>query len=97
MPAAALGYYRATLNPLNQDPALADIQTRISLSPISVRTLYFHGARDGCVGAELLDGMDQLFPQGLETVIVPEAGHFVHQERPEIVNRHLLEFLAPLR
>ena len=41
--------------------------------------------------------MDQLFPQGLETVIVPEAGHFVHQERPEIVNRHLLEFLAPLR
>ena len=97
VPAAALGYYRATLNPLNQDPALADIQTRISLSPISVRTLYFHGARDGCVGAELLDGMDQLFPQGLETVIVPEAGHFVHQERPEIVNRHLLEFLAPLR
>ena len=97
VPAAALGYYRATLNPLNQDPALADIQTRISLSPISVRTLYFHGARDGCVGAELLDGMEQLFPQGLETVIVPEAGHFVHQERPEIVNRHLLEFLAPLR
>ena len=81
----------------HQLPALADIQTRISLSPISVRTLYFHGARDGCVGAELLDGMDQLFPQGLETVIVPEAGHFVHQERPEIVNRHLLEFLAPLR
>ena len=97
VPAAALGYYRATLNPLNQDPALADIQTRISLSPISVRTLYFHGERDGCVGAELLDGMEQLFPQGLETVIVPEAGHFVHQERPEIVNRHLLEFLAPLR
>ena len=97
VPAAALGYYRATLNPLNQDPALADVQMRISLSPISVRTLYFHGARDGCVGAELLDGMEQLFPQGLETVIVPEAGHFVHQERPEIVNRHLLEFLAPLR
>ena len=97
VPAAALGYYRATLNPLNQDPALADVQMRISLSPISVRTLYFHGARDGCVGAELLDGMEHLFPQGLETVIVPEAGHFVHQERPEIVNRHLLEFLAPLR
>ena len=33
----------------------------------------------------------------LQTVIVPEAGHFVHQEQPEIVNRHLLEFLAPLR
>lgn len=95
--AAALGYYRSTLNPANQDPALAEDQLRISMSPITVRTLYFHGARDGCVGVELLDGMEQLFPQGLETVIVPDAGHFVHQERPDLVNARLLEFLAPLR
>jgi pimeloyl-ACP methyl ester carboxylesterase len=95
--AAALGYYRATLNPLNQDPALADVQQRISISPVSVRTLYFHGARDGCVGTELLDGMEQLFPQGLEAVIIPEAGHFLHQERPELVNPRVLEFLAALR
>jgi len=95
--AAALGYYRATLNPLNQDPALADVQQRISISPVSVRTLYFHGARDGCVGTELLAGMEQLFPQGLEAVIIPEAGHFLHQERPELVNPRVLEFLAALR
>ena len=92
-----LGYYRATLNPANQEPALAEIQGRISISPVSVRTLYFHGVRDGCVGVELLQGMDQLFPQGLETVIVPEAGHFVHQECPDLVNQRLLEFIAPLR
>ena len=95
--AAALGYYRATLNPANQVPELAEIQGRISISPVSVQTLYFHGARDGCVGVELLQGMDQLFPQGLETVIVPDAGHFVHQECPELVNKRLLEFIAPLR
>jgi pimeloyl-ACP methyl ester carboxylesterase len=94
---AALGYYRATLNPANQLPALAEVQLRISMSPVSVRTLYFHGARDGCVGSELIEGMEQLFPQGLETVVVPDAGHFLHQERPEIVNAKLLEFLAPLR
>jgi pimeloyl-ACP methyl ester carboxylesterase len=95
--AAALGYYRATLNPANQLPAMADLQTRVSLDPVSVRTLYFHGERDGCVGRELVDGMEQLFPQGLETVVVPGAGHFVHQERPDVVNPKLLEFLAPLR
>jgi pimeloyl-ACP methyl ester carboxylesterase len=95
--AAALAYYRQTLNPAYQDPDLAEVQMRISMSPVSVRTLYFHGARDGCVGPELLEGMEQLFPQGLETVIVPDAGHFVHQERPDLVNRRLLEFLAPLR
>ena len=94
---AALGYYRATLNPANQLPELAEAQARISVSPIMVPTLYFHGARDGCVGTELLEGMDQLFPSGLDTVIVPDAGHFVHQERPELVNAKLLEFLAPLR
>jgi pimeloyl-ACP methyl ester carboxylesterase len=95
--AAALAYYRETLNPANQRPVLAEVQGRIAVSPVVVRTLYLHGARDGCVGAELLDGMEQLFPQGLETVIVPEAGHFVHQERPEVVNPKLVEFLAPLR
>jgi pimeloyl-ACP methyl ester carboxylesterase len=95
--AAALGYYRATLNPANQLPALAEVQLRISMSPVSVRTLYFHGARDGCVGSELMQGMEQLFPQGLETVLVPDAGHFVHQERPELINAKMLEFLAPLR
>lgn len=95
--AAALGYYRCTLNPANQDPALAEIQDRISASPVLAPTLFFHGARDGCIGTELLDGMDQLFPNGLEQVIVPDAGHFVHQERPDVINPKLLEFLAPLR
>ena len=94
---AALGYYRETLNPANQHAELAEVQARIAISPIAVRTLYFHGARDGCVGAELLEGMEQLFPQGLETVILPDAGHFLHQEQPDVVNRRLLEFLAPLR
>ena len=94
---AALDYYRCTLNPANQDPGLAEIQDRISASPVLAPTLFFHGARDGCIGTELLDGMEQLFPNGLEKLVVPDAGHFVHQERPEVVNPKLLEFLAPLR
>ena len=95
--AAALGYYRHTFNPLLQRPELAETQQRINLSPVLAPTLYFHGARDGCIGVELADGMEQLFPHGLETVIVPDAGHFLHQERPEPVNARLLEFLAPLK
>jgi pimeloyl-ACP methyl ester carboxylesterase len=91
---AALGYYRATLNPVNQDPALAELQTRIGMSPVLVPTLAFHGARDGCMGVGLLDGMEAMFPAGLRTVVVPDAGHFVHQEKPVEVNRALLEFLG---
>jgi len=63
------------------------------MSPIEVPTLALHGARDGCMGAELLDGMEALFPKGLRKVLVPDAGHFVHLEKPEDVNRELMAFL----
>lgn len=91
---AALGYYRATLNPANQDPALADLQVQIGMSPVTVPTLYLHGARDGCVGIDLAAGMEALFPNGLRSVVIPDAGHFLHQEKPEEVNRMILDFLG---
>ena len=37
--------------------------------------------------------MDDLFPNGLEKVVVPGAGHFVHVERPSEVNRRIVAFL----
>ena len=90
---AALSYYRATLNPANQDPALAEVQAQIGLSPVPIPTLYFHGALDGCIGVDLADGMEGLFPNGLRKVVIPDAGHFVHAERPDEVNRIALDFL----
>jgi pimeloyl-ACP methyl ester carboxylesterase len=90
---AALGYYRSTLNPANQDPALGELQAQIGMSPVATPTLYFHGARDGCIGSDLAEGMEALFPNGLRKVVVPDAGHFVHQERPDQVNRSVLDFL----
>ncbi len=56
-------------------------------------TLYLHGRNDECIGVELAEGMEAFFPQGLQQVIVEDAGHFVHQEKPEEVNRVILEFL----
>ena len=55
--------------------------------PIAAPALYLHGADDGCVGSELVRGMDGFFPAGLRTEIVPGAGHFVHHEQPDVVNR----------
>jgi len=61
--------------------------------PINVPAMMIHGRDDGCIGAETLEGMEKLFPKGLKIEIVPGAGHFVHQERPEIVNEMVLRFL----
>lgn len=90
---AALAYYRCTLDPSLQDPSLATIQSTLSLSPISVPTLAIHGRNDGCMGSYLLEGMEALFPAGLEKLIVEGAGHFVHQEKPLLVNERIARFL----
>jgi pimeloyl-ACP methyl ester carboxylesterase len=58
-----------------------------------VPTLYLHGAKDGCIGVELVKEMGAMFASGLQKVIIPDAGHFVHQEAAEDVNRHILRFL----
>ncbi len=91
--AAALGYYRATFNPALQDPDLAALQMRMMTDPIEVPGLMLHGRNDGCMGAELIDGMSALFPRGLRVEIVPDTGHFLHQEAPERINAIVLDFL----
>ncbi|MDO8434770.1 MAG: alpha/beta hydrolase [Candidatus Binatus sp.] len=90
---AALGYYRATLGPVLKIPAQPSALATAMAAPIEVPTLMFHGRDDGCIGAELLSGMEALFPRGLKIDVVPGAGHFVHQEKPDHVNRLMLQFL----
>jgi pimeloyl-ACP methyl ester carboxylesterase len=92
--AAALEYYRAAFDPARQDPALADLQMRMMMTPIDVPAIYLQGVDDGCIGPELVHGMADFFPRGLGIEMVPAAGHFLHLERPDVVNRILLEFLA---
>ncbi len=91
--AAALAYYRASMGPVFDAPEQLDDMLAGMGVPIPAPALYLHGANDGCVGAELARGLDAYFPAGLRTEIVPDAGHFLHQERPDEVNRLVLDFL----
>ncbi|MRR30391.1 alpha/beta hydrolase [bacterium] len=89
---AALGYYRSQFNPALQQPDLADIRKRLS-DPIPVPAMHLHGANDGCIGAETTTGMESAFLKHFENHIIPSAGHFLHQEQPDIVNRLVIGFL----
>ncbi|HYC53439.1 MAG TPA: alpha/beta hydrolase [Candidatus Binatia bacterium] len=91
---AAIGYYRSMLNPALQDPALLNDQMRIGLEPVEVPALYLHGADDNCVGLELAEDMETMFPAGLTSVIVDGAGHFVQLEKPQQVTEQVLRFLG---
>ncbi len=87
---AVLGYYRALPTPrtwLGESARLLFQRTRVP-------ALYVHGERDGCVGVELTEGLEGAYTRGVEVLRIPDAGHFVHQERPEVVNEALLRFFA---
>ena len=83
---AALGYYRATLGGGPPDPTVAAEQAAIGQMP-QQPLLYLHGANDGCIGSEVA----ARYP---DTVMIDGTGHFLHLERPDDVNRRIVEFLT---
>jgi len=89
---SALKYYRHNFGVPPTSPGLDSLGRRAN-GPIRVPTLYFHGARDGAVGAELTANVDGAYAGGLEKQALEGAGHFVHQEKAAEVNRLILAFL----
>lgn len=85
---AALGYYRAFPRHLG-DARLR----RWLLGPVEPRSLYLHGRSDGCVLVATVGGAERALRNGT-VKILDQAGHFLHQERPQEVNRLLLEHLG---
>ena len=92
---AALSYYRARYRPELQDPSAKEDQDRVNAGPVTVPTLALHGTRDRPKRLEGFESenMDRYFTGGLEKVIIPGTGHFMHQEKPEEVNPRIIEFL----
>jgi pimeloyl-ACP methyl ester carboxylesterase len=94
--AAAIGYYRATLGGVGLDdrPEVVALQNAANGAP-PLPTLYLHGRTDGCMGADLAgEAASALTHPGTRVSLVDHAGHFLHLEQPDVVNRLVLEFLA---
>ena len=92
--AAAIGYYRATLGGVGVDPALDAVQNKGN-DATQQPTLYLHGRTDGCMGLEVAEaGAAFLTSEGSRMEVVDDAGHFLHVEQPEVVNRLIVDFLT---
>ena len=63
---------------------------------ITAPTMLIWGEQDVALRKELTYGMDPLFRTPPRIEYVPDAGHFVQQEKPELVNGLLLDFLGDL-
>jgi len=86
---AALSYYRAGMNRKDQESAeLLD-------GTITPPALGLYGEQDGCILPDVFASAMQKedFPNGLEVQCIEQAGHFLHLERPETVNRKIIDYL----
>jgi pimeloyl-ACP methyl ester carboxylesterase len=90
---SALNYYRHTFHPANREPALDALREKVATTPIPVPALAFHGTRDRPGRTPAFERMDRHFAAGLEKVVIPGTGHFIHLERPDEVNAKIVEFL----
>ncbi|MEV4836493.1 alpha/beta hydrolase [Nonomuraea sp. NPDC049486] len=87
--AAAIGYYRAMMGTTPPSGRYPD-PGRAESTPI----LYLHGDLDGCLAPDVVKQALPHLPPGSRAELVPGAGHFLHLERPDVVNRLVLDWLA---
>ncbi len=83
---SAINWYRASVR--------ASLRGEIRLPKITSPTLLIWGEEDFILGKELTHDLDEICAGPHEVRYVPDCGHFVQQERPEIVNAHVLDWLG---
>jgi pimeloyl-ACP methyl ester carboxylesterase len=90
---AAINYYRANFR--SGFLARAGENQWIDRK-IAAPTMLIWGEQDFALGKELTYRMEGLFSGPFELRYIPDSGHWVQQERPDLVNQYIAEFLAPM-
>jgi pimeloyl-ACP methyl ester carboxylesterase len=83
---AAIDYYRENMR--------SDALELARSARTSAPTLVVWGERDPALSVQLLDGLERFAPN-LRLHRIADAGHWVHREATDEVNRELLSFLTP--
>jgi pimeloyl-ACP methyl ester carboxylesterase len=85
---AALGYYRALPRSLLKPEVITQV-----LKPLQVPARLIYGEKDGVVLPEMFEGQEHLFAAGYDLVPLPNVGHFMHLEAPDVFATKVIEFL----
>jgi epoxide hydrolase 4 len=87
---AALNYYRQMFRSLPRQSG----QPAGSTPRITAPTLLIWGEQDIALGLPLTEGLEQ-WVNDIQVRRIPDGGHWVQQEKPELVNSFMLDFLQP--
>ena len=85
---AAINYYRALMRSGGAFRQPSWIERKIAAP-----TMLIWGEQDFALGKELTYDMETLFSGPFQIKYIPDSGHWVQQEKPELVNRYMREFL----
>lgn len=92
--------FRGSLNRYRNSERDFDMLPQLAHEHVTQPALFIAGTLDPVLsfvpGVRLSDLMDRWFDDLRGKVLIEGAGHWVQQEKPEAVNRALLEFLAGL-
>ena len=90
---AALGYYRATVRNSRPPVQYAELHEHWLSAP-RLPTLYLHGTDDGCATPQYARWVQRVLPDGSKLAIVERAGHFMQLDQPDVVARHIVDFVG---
>ncbi len=88
---ATLGLYRASNFVAHTGDSEISAKTAPIANQISTDTLVIWGMDDTALSSECLDGLECYVPS-LQIIEVPNAGHCVIHERPELINQSIKNF-----
>ena len=87
---APLEYYRTLRSPR----VIREVRGMLTKGPIVVPTIYLHGENDGCIAPEMTIGQEAYFSALFEQVMLADAGHFLHLERPDVVSEAIVQWFS---
>jgi len=90
---AALGYYRAMVRNSRPPAQYAELHQHWLSAP-RLPTLYLHGTDDGCATPQYAHWVERVLPDGSASAIVEHAGHFLQLDQPDVVARHIVDFIG---
>jgi pimeloyl-ACP methyl ester carboxylesterase len=91
---AAIGYYRCTVDGTRQSDDLIEEQMATTGDTLGAPALFISGADDGLfIPEQFHEGADYCTAE-CRVEVLDNCGHFMHLERPDEVNRLVLDFIG---